>query len=219
MTADARRWRRRVTVSYRRVDGSTGWNTLQSDPGQETDGDTRTAGISTAYNPNQAAVLYAFRADDGRIQLQAGTSGTPFDTTVVSEGSPFIACAPISGQNCILVAVEPGKELTPTYGRLRWLRFSWSPITGFSLNSLVTEAWLMHSGDPQVAAYWNGSGYEFVVSYRWQLNYLTYVYLLRKPANTSASFSYWGQLASSSNATTYVASGSTRDLEVFLLTQ
>jgi hypothetical protein len=77
----------------------------------------------------------------------------------------------------------------------------------------------MHSGDPQVAVYWNGSGYEYVVSYRWQLNALTYVYLLRKPAGTSGAFTYWGQLAQSSGVTTFVAAGSTRALEVFMFSQ
>jgi len=77
----------------------------------------------------------------------------------------------------------------------------------------------MWNGDPQVAVYWNGSGYEHVVSYRADISNLTRVYLLRKPAATSAAFSFWGELANSTGVTPFVASGSAQDLEVFMFSQ
>jgi len=64
-----------------------------------------------------------------------------------------------------------------------------------------------------------GVEYEYVVSYRFDVSDRTHAYLLRKPANTSGAFSYWGELANRSGVAPLLAAGSAQDLEVFMFSQ
>lgn len=213
MTSDARRWRRRVTTSNRTIPGST-WSLLQSNPGVGTIGDTVTGGISAAYNPSQAAMLYAYRSTDGHILLQAGTSGTPHNTGVISDGTPSIACTSVGTLNCIAVSIEPGRPITTsTLPRLRWFKFSWNSVTGWTLGSLFTTSWVVTGGDPQVSAYWNGTNWEYTVFFQTQAPIVTWMHLLRMDVS-GTSFSYWGSVSSEPGVTT-TANGATRDLELF----
>lgn len=217
MSADTRRWRRRVKTSYRSTSGSGGWTTVQSNPGSGAIDDTNAPGISAAYNPQSAAVMYAFRTSGGRILIQAGTSGTPHDTGVYSSSPPSIACAPITGDNCIAVLVEPGTPVTAAEYRLRWFRFSWNSATGFHFAWMYTEPYVIWNGDPQVSVYRVGSSYEYVVTYLQSLNTTTYGWVLRMPV-TSGAFSFWGQALTTTNGVpTHIANGSTRDLEMLVL--
>lgn len=217
MSANSRRWRRRVKTSYRSTSGSGGWTTVQSNPAVDAIDDTNAPGISAAYDPQSAAVMYALRSTEGAILLQAGTSGTPQNTGVYSSSPPSIACAPITGDNCIAVLVEPGTPITAAEYRLEWFRFSWNPATGFHFGFMQTEPYVIWNGDPQVSVYRVGSSYEYVVTYLQSLNTTTYGWVLRMPV-TSGAFSFWGQaLATTTGVPTHVANGSTRDIEMLVL--
>ena len=131
---------------------------------------------------------------------------------IYSGSPPSIACAPVTGDNCIAVLVEPAAEY-----RLRWFRFSWNAVTGFHFAWMYTEPTIIWNGAPQVSVYRVGSSYEYVVTYLQSLNTTTYAWVLRMPI-TSGAFSFWGQaLATTMGVPTHVANGSTRDLEMLVL--
>ena len=158
MSADSRRYNRKVTVSYRRTDGTSGWTTLSDDPAVGAIDDTHSPGVSIAYDDSSSAVLYAFRADNGEILLSAGVFGTPFQTGVRTIAAPQISCAPSGALNCILVTIEPGRPwVTSTSPRLRWFRFEWDPVNGFVLGLMKTDSWIMQGGPPKVSTYFNGT--------------------------------------------------------------
>lgn len=215
MSSDARRWRRRIR-SANRPAGTGGWSTAQSNPPENTTGDTVTGGISATWNPQQSHLVNAFRSTTGSVLLQVGTTGSPFNTGVLSSSTPSITCAPGSGLNCIAVVVEPGSPFTPSEYRLRWFRFSSSSGGGFSTGPIFTEPWIIWSGDPQVSTYRVGSGYEYVVTYRQAIGEsINYAWVLHMPTGGS-EFTFWGSVATTTGRPFHVANGSTRDLELFV---
>jgi hypothetical protein len=219
MTADSRRWRRVVSTSSRPIDLSSGWTTVQSNPAMGSLGDTVTAGISSVYDSAQSTLYHVFRSNTGQILLQAGTSGAAHATGYYSEGTPSIACAPVSGLDCLVVSVEPGYPRTSsTAPRLRWFKTSWNASDGWTVDLLHTEPWIIQSGDPQVAAYKNGSTYEYVVTYRWMLNSVTKNHLLRMNAVSGTDFDAWSGLPDTTGKS-FMALGSTQALEMFHFSQ
>lgn len=191
MSSDFRRWSRRTTVSTRAVGGS-GWTSVQTNPSANALDDSYAAGVNTAYDSRSGRLLFAFRANDGRVVLQAHSGGTFtnfVDTNTFTLSNPAIACAETSAvsRNCILVFWEE----TPPASRLQWREFGFNVsggVASWNPGSVRTEPWLLH-GTPRVGVRAAGGGvHEFYASFTRSIGTTSEVWVIRKNLGEANSF-------------------------------